>query len=185
MTQGGEGVMIAYMIASMIQFYYRNQNVIPICKRQVRRPRRPVTFVDHFRSTPLCYQKYLVIDNIHNRTHDRINEKEILLPCELNNVEETIALAREHHQEEQKRISEKIKKLTENWSTMPLAEREDVDDTIDSYYEYLRDLKYEITKRQDKFERELAKREGRYEEYLEELEMDWDDHNFNVGLYMT
>ena len=181
MNQGEEGVI---MIASMIQFYYRHQNVIPICKRQVRRPRRPVTFVAHNRSTPLCYQKYLVINNIHNRTHDRIDENEILLPCELNNVEETIALAREYHQEEQKRISEKINKLTENWSTMPEAEREDVDDWIDSYYEYLGELKYEITKRQDKFQRELAKREGRYEEYCEEIERDWDDYNFNVGLYM-
>ena len=182
--------LMTFMISSMIQFYVRNQNRIPICKRSFRYPRRPVTFISTTYLSDdlnydLNYKKSVIIDSIYNRTHGYINEKDKLLCSELDNVREAITYANQNYQEEEIRAREKINKLTENWKDMPQEEKEDVEEHIDSFHQYLRDLKYKITEREDKLTREISKREGWYEEYCEEKEQEWEDYNFNVGLYMS
>jgi vacuolar-type H+-ATPase subunit I/STV1 len=136
-------------LASMIAFHYRNRYL------GHRRGRR-VTFTDFSAEDEYFYKKRDVIHEIETRNDSNVWYDGLLLKSELWNLDNAIENATNHYYEMSKII----------WVSPHMEEDEKED--------YIEELRQEIEDLEERKKREVAKREGKFEEYKERLESEWE-----------
>ena len=156
---------VPHLIASMIDFYYRNRNSHKIFKRKVRFNAFCLDEEEKF-----TYMKNHIVETIKDRKYGYIRDNDLLLTSELGNLQDAIAEAKESYKIVAPIIYQHIREARVDSENDP-----DVEEHIGAYYDDIENLRYEITSRQDKLDREVAKREGKLAEYRAKIEQEWDD----------
>lgn len=140
---------ISSMIASMITFRYRNRY---LWRRNVK-----VSFNDFTKEEDYFYDKRNVIEEIETRNHRESWYDPPLLKSELWNLEEAIEEARKYYL----KMSQVILRYTH-------LNDDEIEGCLDEMIEEIQDW-------EERKKREMAKREGKLEQYKEQLEIEWEN----------
>lgn len=140
---------ICSKLASMIAFQYRN--------RYLGRRRRRVSFTDFTAEDEYFYKKRDVIHEIQTRNERDAWYDPLLLKSEMWNIDEALQDAKTYYV-----------KMNKTILTYTHLDNDEVQDCLDEMMEVIVDWK-------ERKRREVAKREGKFEKYLEKLEIEWEN----------
>lgn len=147
-------------IASMIAFHYRTRNLYRLSSTErIRSGRggRPVSFNDFSSLEHFFYNKRDVIEEIHHRNIAEVWYTPLLLASEIWNLDQAL-LDAQHH----------LVKMKSIFLTYTHIDQDDIQS-------YLDDLQDDIYSWKQRKKREIAKRDNKFHEYQEQLQIDWEN----------
>jgi gas vesicle protein len=142
-------ISICYKLASMVAFQYRN--------RYLGHRHRRVSFTDFTAEDEYFYKKRDVIYEIQTRNERDAWYDPLLLKSEMWNLDEALQDARTYYVKMSKMIL-----------TYTHLNDDEIQDCLDEMMEVIDDWK-------ERIKREVAKREGKFEKYREQLEIEWEN----------
>ena len=121
---------VPHLIASMIDFYYRNRNSHKIFKRKVRFNAFCLDEEEKF-----TYMKNHIVETIKDRKYGYIRDNDLLLTSELGNLQDAIAEAKESYKIVAPIIYQHIREARVDSENDP-----DVEEHIGAYYDDIENL---------------------------------------------